>query len=247
MVKLLLLVLPQSPKVEVVQNTVSISPVEKTTSNDEKLIAKDSYEEDEEINKLKQQLKESQDNVSILEKEKVESRKKAQVIMFKKDHEAERLIKQIKNLESQIENMKESINNKQESEPSAPIKVNDLKSVKITSEIPQDFFDDSSEDRQDSPNSKEVKIKSNDTSPEKISPSVNDEEAQEKIKSLQNKISELENTIKLYIIKELEMSSKVNDLQKSKSLESVNTEYIKNIYVNYLKYKAMKNDKEAKT
>ena len=237
----------QSPKVEVVQNTVSISPVEKTTSNDEKLIAKDSYEEDEEINKLKQQLKESQDNVSILEKEIVESRKKAQVIMFKKDHEAERLIKQIKNLESQIENMKESINNKQESEPSAPIKVNDLKSVKITSEIPQDFFDDSSEDRQDSPNSKENKMKSNDTSPEKISPSVNDEEAQEKIKLLQNKISELENTIKLYIIKELEMSSKVNDLQKSKSLESVNTEYIKNIYVNYLKYKAMKNDKEAKT
>lgn len=58
---------------------------EKHPQNEEKpvLIAKDSYEEDEEINKLKQQLKESQDNYSLLENSIIESRKKAQVILFK--------------------------------------------------------------------------------------------------------------------------------------------------------------------
>ena len=47
--------------------------------------------------------------------------------------------------------------------------------------------------------------------------------------------------------REQEMIDKVNDLQRCKTRESVNVEYVKNVYVSYLEYKAMKNDKESKT
>lgn len=143
--------------------------------------------------------------------------------------------------------MKEIINSKSEAEQQTIQKPADLKSLKIASELPQDFFDSSSDDKQSSPSSKGDIAAPNNLSAENTSPSVVDEETQDKIKSLQTKISELENLLKLNVMKEQEMSNKVSDLQRSKSLESVNTEYIKNIYVNYLKYKAMKNDKEAKT
>ena len=82
---------------------------------------------------------------------------------------------------------------------------------------------------------------------DKQSSSLSEEQSKAKIESLLSKVSDLESVIKFQMTKEQEMFEKVSELQRTKSLENVNTEYIKNIYVNYLKYKAMRNDKEAKT
>jgi hypothetical protein len=64
---------------------------------------------------------------------------------------------------------------------------------------------------------------------------------------LKEKIVDLENIIKYHMSREQDMVDKVNDLQRCKTRESVNIEYVKNVFVSYLEYKAMKNDKEAKT
>jgi len=40
---------------------------------------------------------------------------------------------------------------------------------------------------------------------------------------------------------------KLSSLCTGENYEGISIEYVKNIYVSYLEYKAMKNDKEAKT
>ena len=170
-------------------------------------------------------------------------------LWLNKDQEADKLKKHIKNLESQIQHLNTTINRRQIEEQQLNPKSSALKSVKVNNEIPQNFFDDSSssEDKASTSNSNEIQMVSNCLPLEKRSSSFNEEQIKEKFDSFKLKISDLENVIKIHMIKEQEMTEKVSELQRNKSLESVNIEYIKNIYVNYLKYKAMKNDKEAKT
>lgn len=74
-----------------------------------------------------------------------------------------------------------------------------------------------------------------------------EEQYKEKIATMKTKITDLENLVKYHMTREEDMIEKVNDLKRSKTRESVNIEYVKNVFVSYLEYKAMKNDKESKT
>ena len=114
--------------------------------------------------------------------------------------------------------------------------------------MPEQLDDSFSDNKSSTSTSNDISIISKDIPIlEKRSHSSYEENYKEKIEALKSKISDLENVIKFQMTREQDMVDKVNDLQRCKTRESVNIEYIKNIYVSYLEYKAMKNDKEAKT
>ena len=195
-------------------------------------------------------------DIGDMESDHQQRRKKAQELILEKDKEIDKLKQSKKKIDEQYKSMKKAFD--QISHPNQTSQVTRAEDISgFKSEIPKEFFDESSSSENSANISKNMMSPT--TIPDTVIVSQNknaldkaisyqlEEQYKEKITSLNTKITDLENLVKYHMTREQDMIDKVNDLQRCKTRESVNVEYVKNVFVSYLEYKAMKNDKEAKT
>lgn len=196
---------------------------------------------DKEVKDGHKKYEQSQAIIDSLNNDLQKSRKNAQELLKLKDKEIEKLKSMKKKIEDQYNSLSIAFNN--------PVDGHSHSLKNINPEIPQEFFEETSSDGPE-----EVKITKKPkeggektiTVDRKISYTI-EEQHKEKVLAMEEKISDLEKLIKYHMTREQDMVDKVNDLQRCKTREGVNIEYIKNVYVSYLEYKAMKNDNESKT
>ena len=212
------------------------------------------------------ELKEAQNQLYKVDEEKdaifdelQQSRRKAHDLILKKDKEIEKLRRIKKKIEDQYNSLKsafEKVPSSSKPDLSLEKSTDDINDT-IVSEMGTEPLDEGLSDEDKSKPkipqsagivSSGVQLYKDDKIliERKISYNI-EEQYKERIGKLKNKINDLEDLIKYHMAREQDMVDKVNDLQRSKTREGVSVEYIKNVYVSYLEYKAMKNDKEAKT
>ena len=205
---------------------------------------------------LQKSIESLKNDIGDMESDHQQRRKKAQELILEKDKEIDKLKQSKKKIDEQYKSMKKAFD--QISHPNQTSQVTRAEDIsEFKSEIPKEFFDESSSSENSANISKNMMSPT--TIPDTVIVSQNknaldkaisyqlEEQYKEKITSLNTKITDLENLVKYHMTREQDMIDKVNDLQRCKTRESVNVEYVKNVFVSYLEYKAMKNDKEAKT
>jgi hypothetical protein len=210
------------------------------------------------ISDMQVQLENSRSEIDAIESDHQNRRKKAQEIILDKDKEIDRLKKHKKKIDEQYKSLKKAFDQISNPNQTSQVTRTDGSHEGAKPELPKEFFDDSS-----SSDGHAIGVKITSTNPPAISDTVVvssnsnalekamsyqiEEQFKSKIGGLNTKISDLENLVKYHMTREQDMIDKLNDLQRCKTRESVNIEYVKNVFVSYIEYKAMKNDKEAKT